>query len=168
MARPPANWSAPAGVSTMTWGPRCTRWPAVALFTTAPRSPHEAAAPRGGLLRQPRPVPSPAPRPHRRAARLTSAGTSTPAWWCLYRHLALIWKNDGNARPASIWEQSLNPDRRSVTGRPVRSHQRRPGPGLVALTAAAGRSRNSARVPPRKRLAEVITGPSHPRAKVRR
>ena len=35
------------------------------------------------------------------------------------RHLALIWKNDGNARPASIWEQSLNPDRRSVTGRPV-------------------------------------------------
>ena len=35
-------------------------------------------------------------------------------------HLALIWNNDGNARPASIWEQSLNPDRRSVTGRPVR------------------------------------------------
>jgi hypothetical protein len=79
VARPPANWSALDGVSTMTGGPRCTRWPAVGSFTTAPRKRHhEAAAPGGGLLHQPRPVPSLTARPHGGAARLTSAGGRRP------------------------------------------------------------------------------------------
>ena len=52
------------------------------------------------------------PGPLRRGPRPRRGGARTG-------HLALICKNDGNARPASIWEQSLNPDRRSVTGRPA-------------------------------------------------
>ena len=145
VVRPPHFWSAPAGVSTMTWGP--TVHPVAggwvlyystedaatgreclgAAFSTSPVGPF-ADASSAPMLCQ---------------AALggdidPSVVAPTPG------HLALVWKNDGNAdgAPVSIWEQSLSPDGRSVTGKPVRligadqawEHDIIEGPALLADT----------------------------------
>ncbi|HEX4244216.1 MAG TPA: glycoside hydrolase family 43 protein [Acidimicrobiales bacterium] len=121
VVRPPPSWSAPTGVSTMTWGPtvhqvaggwvlyysteetKTRRECLGAAFSTSPVGPFTdtSSAPLvcqaalGGDIDPSVVEPTP--------------GT-----------LALVWKNDGNANGSAvnIWEQSLTPDGRSVTGRP--------------------------------------------------
>ena len=121
--RPPPSWSAPAGVSTMTWGPTVhqvaggwvlyystedastTRECLGAAFSTSPTGPFTdpSSAPLvcqaglGGDIDPTVVVPAPG-------------------------QLALVWKNDGNANDSavSIWEQALNPDGRSTRGVPTR------------------------------------------------
>ena len=151
VVRPPANWSAPAGVSTMRWGPTVhqvaggwvvyyrtedaatRRQRLVAAFSTSPvRSLHPhlvRTAGRPGALRRGR-------RPQRGGARTGASGPDL---------------EERRQRQASQYLGAIPQPRPQVRHRQARApHQRRPGPGLVALTAAAGRSRNSARVPPRK------------------
>jgi hypothetical protein len=120
VARPPANWSAPAGGVDHDMGPTVHQvaggW--VVYYST------EDAATGGSAWWRPSP-----PAPSGPFTHTSSAPPSGQAHFGGDVHpsvvvpiagdVALIWKNDGNARPASIWEQSLNPDRRSVTGRPV-------------------------------------------------
>jgi hypothetical protein len=123
LVRPPASWSAPPGVSTMTWGPTvhqvtggwvlyystedaATRRECIGVaFSTGPTGPFAdtSSAPLvcqadlGGDIDPSVVVPSPG-------------------------QLALVWKNDGNANgtAVSIWEQSLTPDGRSTVGSPTR------------------------------------------------
>ena len=120
---PPPSWSAPPGVSTMTWGPSvhqvaggwvmyystedtATRLECLgAAFATSPTGPFRdtSSAPLvcqaalGGDIDPSVVVPAPG-------------------------RLALVWKNDGNANSTSvgIWEQPLTPDGRSTTATPVR------------------------------------------------
>jgi hypothetical protein len=123
VVRPPGGWSAPAGVSTMTWGPTVHQvgdaW--VLYYST------EAAASRReclGAAYSSSPIgpfvdTSGSPLVCQAALggdidpSVVDAGAG---------HLALVWKNDGNANgtPVGIWEQPLSPDGRSVTGHPVR------------------------------------------------
>ena len=121
--RPPPNWPSAPGVSTKTWGPTVHHVPGGwalyystedaatgleclgAAFSTSPVGPFTdtSAAPLvcqaalGGDIDPS--VVAPAPG-----------------------HLALVWKNDGNANgtPADIWEQSLTPNGGAVTGQPRR------------------------------------------------
>ena len=145
VVRPPPFWSAPAGVSTLTWGPTVhqvaggwvlyystddagTRRECLgAAFSTSPVGPFTdtSSAPLvcqaalGGDIDPSVVVPAPG-------------------------HLALVWKNDGNANgtAVSIWEQSLTPDGRSTTGRPARligadqawEHHIIEGPAMLADT----------------------------------
>jgi beta-xylosidase len=123
LVQPPPAWSAPAGVSTMTWGPTVhqvgtgfvlyystegassRRECLGAAFSTSPTGPFvdTSTAPLvcqaalGGDIDPSVVVPSPG-------------------------HLALVWKNDGNSNgtPVSIWEQALTPNGRATTGAPVR------------------------------------------------
>jgi len=119
VVRPPPSWSAPSGVSTLTWGPSVrqtaggwtmyysTEDAAVgrqcigSAFSTSPAGPFvdTSTTPMvcqsgiGGDI-----DPS-----------IVSAGPG---------QAALLWKNDGNATGAAvgIWEQGLAPDGRSTTG----------------------------------------------------
>jgi len=145
LVRPPASWSAPAGVSTMTWGPTVhqvaggwilyystedastSRECLGAAFSTSPTGPFTdtSSAPlvcqaaRGGDIDPTVVVPAPG-------------------------RLALVWKNDGNAADTAvgIWEQPLAPDGRSTTGTPVRligadqawEHHIIEGPAMLANT----------------------------------
>lgn len=145
LVRPPASWSALAGVSTMTWGPTVhqvaggfvlyystedasTRRECLgAAFSTSPTGPFvdTSAAPLvcqaalGGDIDPGVVVPSPG-------------------------HLALVWKNDGNASgtQVGIWEQALTPDGRATTGAPMRligadqawEHHIIEGPAMLADT----------------------------------
>ena len=139
------------GVSTMTGGPTVhqvaggwvvyystedaatRRQRLVAAFSTSPvRSLHPhlvRTAGRPGSLRRGR-------RPQRGGACTGASGPDL---------------EERRQRQASQYLGAIPQPRPQVRHRQARvPHQRRPGPGLVALTAAAGRSRNSARVPPRK------------------
>jgi beta-xylosidase len=145
VVRPPPSWPAPAGVSTLTWGPSvhqvaggwvlyysteatATRLECLgAAFATSPTGPFRdtSSAPLvcqaalGGDIDPSVVVPAPG-------------------------RLALVWKNDGNATSTSvsIWEQPLTPDGRSTTGTPVRligadqvwEHQIIEGPAMLADT----------------------------------
>ena len=145
VVRPPHSWSAPDGVSTMTWGPtvhqvvggwilyystedaRTSRECLGAAFSTSPTGPFadNSSTP---LVCQPAlggdidpSVVAPAPG-----------------------QLALVWKNDGNANgtAVSIWEQSLSADGRLATGTPIRligadqawEHRIIEGPAMLADT----------------------------------
>ncbi len=145
VVQPPHSWSAAAGVSTMTWGPTvhqvaggfvlyfstedaATRRECIgAAFSASPvgpfadnsRAPLVCQAALGGDIDPSVVVPSPG-------------------------HLALVWKNDGNASgaPVSIWEQPLTPDGRATTGVAVRllganqawEHHIIEGPSMLADT----------------------------------
>jgi hypothetical protein len=118
VVRPPANWSALDAVSTMTGAHGAPGGGWVVYYST-----EDAATRRQRLVAAFSTTPVRSLHPHlvRTAGRPGSLRRGRrPQRWSLYRRIpAVIWKNDGNARPASIWEQSLNPDRRSVTGRPA-------------------------------------------------
>ena len=149
---PPANWSAPAGVSTMTGGPTVHQvaggW--VGLLQ-APRTP-----PRGGSASwrpsSPRPVRSLHPHLVRTAGRPGSLRRGRrPQRGGAHTGASGPDLEERRQRQASQYLGAIPQPRPQVRHRQARApHQRRPGPGLVALTAAAGRSRSSARVPPRK------------------
>jgi len=123
VVRPPRSWSAPSGVSTMTWGPTAQRvasgW--VLFFSTEDAASGVecigaafATSPTGSFGDG-----STAPlvcQPGLGGDIDPSVVTTATG------HHALVWKNDGNAvgAPVSVWEQPLSADERSVTGSPAR------------------------------------------------
>jgi beta-xylosidase len=120
---PPARWGAPAGVSTLTWGPTVHQVAGGWLLYYA-----TGAAPGGreciGVASSPSPT---GPFADTSAAPLVCqtdlGGDIDPSVVVpAPGQLALVWKNDGNAAgsPVSIWEQALTPDGRATTGAPVR------------------------------------------------
>ena len=165
VARPPANWSALDGVSTMTGGPRCTRWPAVGSFTTAPRTP-----PRGGSAswRPSPPAPS-GPFTHTSSAlpggQAHFGGGRRPQRGGACTGASGPDLEERRQRQASQYLGAIPQPRPQVRHRQARvPHQRRPGPGLVALDRSSREVPQFSKGAAPKRLAEVITGPSHPRA----
>jgi beta-xylosidase len=147
LVQPPHFWSpgTPPGVSTMTWGPTVHQvaggW--VLYYST------EDAATRRECLGAAFSSSPLGPFTDSSASPLVCQGAlggdidpsvvvPTPG------HLALVWKNDGNANGSqvSLWEQPLTPDGRSVTGKPVRlisadqawEHHIIEGPAMLADT----------------------------------
>ncbi len=123
VVRPPPSWSAPPGVSTLTWGPTVHQvaggW--VLYYSTEEASTRRECLGAAFSTSPTGPFADTSSAPLVCQAALggdidPSVVASAPG------HLALVWKNDGNAngRAVSIWEQSLTPDGRSTRGRPVR------------------------------------------------
>jgi beta-xylosidase len=123
VVHPPARWSAPPGVSTMTWGPTVTPTAGGWLMYYSTRSAAAgvqclgvgfSASATGPFVDS-----SSAPlvcRPDLGGDIDPSVLTTTTG------QRALVWKNDGNSAgvPVGIWEQPLTPDGRAVTGSPLR------------------------------------------------
>jgi hypothetical protein len=143
--RPPPSWSAPAGVSTLTWGPTVHRvargW--VLYYATADARTGRECIGVGSSASPVGPFTDTSSAPLVCQAALggdidPSVVVPTPG------HLALVWKNDGNANgtAVSIWEQALTPDGKSTTGTPVRligadqpwEHHIIEGPAMLADT----------------------------------
>jgi beta-xylosidase len=120
---PPPSWSAPTGVSTMTWGPTVHPVPGgwALYYSTEDAATRTeclgaafAASPVGPF----RDI-SVAPI----VCQASLGGDIDPSVVATSPgHLALVWKNDGNSVGAavSIWEQRLASDGKSVVGVPVR------------------------------------------------
>jgi hypothetical protein len=120
---PPPSWSAPPGVSTMTWGPTVHPVPGGwALYYSTEDAATRTECLGAAFSASPiGPFRDTSPAPIVCQARLggdidPSVVATSPG------HLALVWKNDGNAArtPVSIWEQALASDGTAVTGVPVR------------------------------------------------
>lgn len=121
--RPPPQFGAPAGVSTMTWGPTVEK---VAGGWDLYYSTEDAATRREclGVASSSSPTgpfvdSSPAPL----VCQAGLGGDIDPSVVATAPgKLSILWKNDGNANgaPVSIWEQPLVPDGRAVVGTPVR------------------------------------------------
>jgi hypothetical protein len=123
LVRPPPWWSAPPGVSTMTWGPTVHQvaggW--VLYYSTEDASTRTeclgvafSSSPAGPFVDT-----SPAPL----VCQAALGGDIDPSVVVpAPGRLALVWKNDGNANGTAvgIWEQSLTSDGRSTAGSPVR------------------------------------------------
>jgi beta-xylosidase len=143
--RPPPSWSAPTGVSTMTWGPSVHRvddgW--VLYYSTEEAATRQECV---GAALSSRPTgpftdTSSAPLVCQRAlGGDIDASVVVPG----PGRLALVWKNNGNSNGTAvgIWEQSLSADGRATTGRPVRlvgadqswEHGNIEGPAMLADT----------------------------------
>jgi beta-xylosidase len=145
VVRPPQFWSAPAGVSTDTWGPTVHQvaggW--VLYYSTADTSTQRECLGSAFSTSPVGPFTDTSSAPLVCQAALggdidPSVVVPAPG------QLALLWKNDGNANgtAVSIWEQPLTPDGRAVTGRPVRligsdqawQHNIIEGPSMLADT----------------------------------
>ncbi len=123
VVRPPPSWSAPPGVSTMTWGPTVHR---VANGWAMYYSTEDATTKREclGVAFSTSPIgpftdTSSAPL----VCQATLGGDIDPSVVVpAPGQLALVWKNDGNANGTAVgvWEQALAPDGRSTVGTPVR------------------------------------------------
>lgn len=121
---PPPRWSAPAGVSTMTWGPTVTPTTGGWLMYYSTRS----AADRTQCLGVAFSTSATGPFVDSSSAPLLCqpglGGDIDPAVVATAAgggHV-LLWKNDGNSSgvPVSIWEQPLTADGRATSGSPVR------------------------------------------------
>ena len=142
---PPASWSAPAGVSTMTWGPTVHEvaggW--VLYYSTEDSSTNQECIGAAFAKTPTGPFADPSSVPLRCQASLggdidPSIVEPAPG------QLALLWKNDGNANgtPVSIWEQPLTRDGMSTMGSAVRligadqawEHNIIEGPAMLADT----------------------------------
>ena len=121
--RPPPSWSAPAGVSTLTWGPTVRQVADGWVSTTAPRQPARDGECLGAAFSTSPTGPFTDTSSAPLVCQTALGGDIDPSVVApTPGHLALVWKNDGNAdgKAVSIWEQSLTPDGRSTTGLPVR------------------------------------------------
>jgi beta-xylosidase len=145
LVRPPPWWSAPSGVSTKTWGPTVHRvadgW--VLYYSTEDASTRRQCVGAAFSTSPTGPFKDTSSEPLVCQAAL--GGDIDPSVVVPARgQLALVWKNDGNSNGSavSIWEQSLTPDGRSTTGRPVRligadqpwEHHIIEGPAMLADT----------------------------------
>ncbi len=145
VVEPPGSWSAPSGVSTLTWGPTVHQVPGgwVLYYSTEDASTMRecigaafSSNPTGPFVdRSTKPL----------VCQFSLGGDIDPSVVATTAgHLALIWKNDGNSNdtPVSIWEQPLRSDGRSVMGRPARlitadqawEHRIVEGPSMLADT----------------------------------